>query len=101
MITGFRCELTQDVDAMWESDASAEWERLNEEDPAEDKIRDAAHDIHDTWEKLSDALDCLATAADKVENTVAYDKVVSFMNELEDFQCGIHIMMGAMERGRC
>ena len=35
----------QDVDAMWEADAAAEWERLNAPDPMENEMKEAAEQI--------------------------------------------------------
>ena len=91
---------SQDVGAMWEADAAAEWERLNADEPVEDKLKGASDAMYSAWEKISDALDYLATAAEKVDETPAYDKVVSLLNDLEDLQCDIHEMKENWERGR-
>ena len=57
--------------------------------------------MYSAWEKISDALDYLATAAEMVDETPAYDKVVSLLNDLENLQCDIYEMKEKMEGGRC
>ena len=100
MITGFRTEPTQDVDAMWEADAAAEWERLNAPDPDDGKLTDAAYYMGYGKDKIEEALDELATAAKRAEGTVAYDRIVSLIDALDDLSSEIHILKIKLEEGK-
>ena len=99
MITGFRTEPTQDVDAMWEADAAAEWERLNEPDPDEDKLKDAADDFVTAYEHMCEAVQALYDAYKTVEGTIAEDKVASMMNDVEDLATEVSIMKNHLKEG--
>lgn len=99
MITGFRTEPMQDVDTMWESDASAEWERQNEDTPEEEKYMEAAYDMKRVWETLSEAVDRLAEVADGLDGTPGYDRIVSLIDDLEEYQNEVMVMKNHMEKG--
>lgn len=101
MLTGFRTEPVQDIDAMYEADTAAEWERLNEEPEDAEKYRDAASEMEDACEKLGDAMNYMSDAAHEADGTVGYDRVVSLMNDLEDIYCEILILKNHMKEGRC
>ena len=101
MITGFRTEPTQDVDAMWEADAAAEWERLNEEPEEAEEYREAASEMESACEELINAIDSMSDAAKEVNGTVGYDRIVSLMNDLEDIYSDILILKNHMKEGWC
>ena len=102
MITGFRFEATQDVSAMWEADAAAEWERLNADDPDAEKMKDAAVTLDDVYDRIGDAMDSLSDAAKEVDDTGApYDKVISLLDALNDLQSEVYCLKLNFERGRC
>ena len=90
----------QDVDVMIENAMAQEWEELTDV-PDEEKCMDASYEMGYAWEKISDALDFLATAAEKTEGTVAYDKIVSLLDDLDDLQTEIHIMKEKLRKGGC
>lgn len=94
-----RPEIEQDVGSMWESDASAEWERLNEITPDEERIMTAAREMEYALDHLSEAIDELATVAEMVDETVAYDRIVSQQDALEKLQDEIRTLKKRMERG--
>ena len=100
MITGFRNEPTQDVDAMWEADAAAEWERINETTDDEHKFIEASYHLDKAWDMISEGFTALADAAGEAEGTVAEDRIVSIMNAIEDLSEEIRIMKEKMRKGR-
>lgn len=99
MGTGFKTEPMQDIDTMLESDASAEWERQNEDTPEEEKYMEAAYDMNRVWETISEAVDRLAEVADEVDGTPGYDRIVSLIDDLEEYQNEVMVMKNHMEKG--
>ena len=91
----------KDAGWMWEQDAANQWERENADDAEEDKLKEAAYELSRAWEAMSDALDILATAAEKVEGTAAYDKVCSLIDDLDSLQTDVAAMKTLMRKGRC
>ncbi len=89
----------QDAGSMWESDAAAEWERLNEIEPDEERIMTASREMEYALTHLSDAIDELATVAEMVDETIAYDRIVSQQDALEKLQDEIRTLKKRMERG--
>ena len=82
----------QDVDAMWEADAAAEWERLNEPDQYEKVLKDAATDLEKAVAELRVVLDRLEDASAVLSETPMQAKIDSFIETLEDIKydlCGI------------
>lgn len=97
-----RAEQTwQDVGAMWEADAAAQWERENEVPDEYYKQKESAYYVHQAWYKLCDVLDEMADAVHEVENTSAEDKVQSLLNDIEDIQDEVMGMFKKLERGEC
>ena len=89
----------QDVDAMWESDAAAEWERLNEPDPYEKQLRDAALDLSLAIEPISKAEDYLMDAVADVSETPMEAKVVALLDSLEDLEYSIKALQEKYGKG--
>ena len=101
MITGFRTEPTQDVDAMWEADAAAEWERLNADDPEEEKIKSAGWWLSSAYDSVAEAMTSIGEAVKEADGTVAYDRIVSLLDDLSDLQTELYIMRDNMKEGHC
>lgn len=89
----------QDVDAMWEADAAAEWERLNEPDPAENQMKEAAVKIEKGLKKINDGLDALADAMISLAGTPMQYKVESYMEGIENLVSELGILKDHYERG--
>ena len=94
-------DLEQDVQAMWEADAAAEWERISKPDEDAEKMMDAAPAVRDSYHFICKAMDALYDAFKEVEGTVAEDKIASLMNDLEDLQDDVLSMKCDLERGEC
>lgn len=92
MITEFRTAPTQDVDAMWEADAAAEWERINDVPDYSEQYKEAALDMKEATDGISTAIDLLSEAVEAVKGTDAEDKIVSLLNDLDDLWTDIRIM---------
>ena len=102
-MTMFECgrpeTLWQDVDAMWEADAAAEWERLNEPDPSEKALKEAAKMLVGVVESLDKATDSVAEAVNILEGTPMEDRVASIMDDLEDICCDVRRMQSNFSKG--
>lgn len=92
MITDFRTAPTQDVDAMWEADAAAEWERINDVPDYSEQYKEAALDMKEATDGISTAINLLSEAVEAVKGTDAEDKIVSLLNDLDDLWTDIRIM---------
>ena len=87
------------VDAMWEADAAAEWERLNEPDPAEDQMKEAAGLISKGLSRIDDGLGWISDAVAILDGTPMADKVQSLMESIEDLAVDLGILKNHYERG--
>lgn len=92
MITDFRTAPTQDVDGMWEADAAAEWERINDVPDYSEQYKEAALNMKEATDGISTAIDLLSEAVEAVKGTDAEDKIVSLLNDLDDLWTDIRIM---------
>ena len=90
----------QDVDFMIEAEAAAEWERLNADDPDEEKFKNAGRELGYAIDHMRDALDSVFDAAKEAENTDAYDKIMSLLNDLDDLKGEVYIMKEKLKEGR-
>ena len=80
------------VQAMWEADAAAEWERLNAPDPFEDQMKKSAVEIHEAVKAIETALYRLVDAGYELEDTPMMAKVDSFYEELDDIQFSLKML---------
>lgn len=87
------------VQAMWEADAAAEWERLNEPDPAEEQMRWAAEWIGNAVESMGRAADWLGDAANKLYDTPMANKVLSYQDDIHDLIVRLKTLKEHYERG--
>ena len=69
--------------AMWEADAAAEWERINEPDPAEKELKEAAKSIEIALDCIDSGLDWISDAVSKLDGSPMADKVQSFLDSFE------------------
>lgn len=89
----------QDVDAIWEADAAAEWERLNAPDPYEKVLKEAAVDLEQSRSAFEALLDRLADASATLSETPMQAKIDSFIDTLEDLKYDLWAIKIHWERG--
>lgn len=87
------------VQAMWEADAAAEWERINAPDPAEREMKDAAESLQAALDNIDIGLDWIADAVSKLEETPMADKVQSFLDDFEKLANALEVLKDHYERG--
>ena len=87
------------LDYMVEQAAATEWERINEPDPCESQMKDAALDMRLAIEMIEKAEDYLADAVEDVRDTPMEDRVATFLNLLEDLHIDIGMLAKKYERG--
>ena len=80
---GMTGRTTLDAQAMWEADAAAEWERINEPDESEEKLKDAAELVGNAYDSMANAIQWLYDASKEAEGTIAEDRIKSVMDDLE------------------
>lgn len=101
-MTMFECcrpeTLWQDVDAMWQASAAAEWERLNEPDPDEGRKVEAAKVLDRVLAQLVEVEDLIEEAADKVSELPAEDRIGSYVEDIGDMRHEIGTLAEQLRR---
>lgn len=87
------------LDYMVEQAAAMEWERINEPDPCEKQMKEAALDMRLAIEMIEKAEDYLVDAVEDVRDTPMEDSVATFKNLLEDLHIDIGMLAKKYERG--
>ena len=87
------------LDAMWQAEAAAEWERLNEPDPAEKQMKEAAKHISEGLSEIDSGLDKISEAVSALYDTPMADKVQSFLDSIEDLAVDLGLLKNHYERG--
>ena len=88
-----------EVQEMWERDTAALWERLNEPDPAEKQMGEAAKELRLADIELSISEDLVAAAAEAVKGFPMEDVLLSFYDQLEELRFGLKMLGEKYERG--
>ena len=94
-----RTPVVQDVSAMWEADAAAEWERINADDPYHDQMIGAACSLDISFDHLDKALDFIADALNEVDGTPMESVVREFYDKLDDLKYSVSVTRDKYERG--
>lgn len=90
----------QNVDAMWEADAAAEWERLNEPDPFENEMIEAAVHLKEAIKNLNKAVDSIMEADSELEGSPMEDVVGSYVIDIENLISNLKSLENKYERGK-
>lgn len=91
--------MSQDVDAMWEADAAAEWERINAPDPCEAQLKLAAKAMTEAAHFMDVAEDHLYDAAADLYETPMEAKVGSFLDQLQDLRIALQLLAETYGKG--
>ena len=91
--------INQDVDAMWEEEAAAEWERLNAPDPYEKQMISAACSLDIAHDHLNKALDYISDALAELDETPMEKGIRELLDQLDDLNCSVVKIKGHYERG--
>ena len=83
----------------WERSTEEAWEKLNEPDPAEDEMQEAAGYMKQALEHTSKACIHLAEAVDALSGYPMENVVQSLYDELLDLELSIRQTMEKYERG--
>ena len=87
------------VQAMWEADAAAEWERINAPDPAERQMKEAADSLDIALDNIDSGLDWISDAVSKLDELPMANKVQSFLDDFEKLAKGLEALKDHYERG--
>lgn len=87
------------VDQMVENAALALWEELNEPDPAEQEMKEAAVLISSCLKDVSTGLFHLEDAISALDGTPMADKLQSYMDQFDDLVIGLRELREHYERG--
>lgn len=88
------------VQAMWEADAAAEWERLNAPDPCEKEMQKAAVDLRFATDLMDKAENSLYDALSELSETPMEDKVTSFLDDLQNLRIALQELAEKYGRGQ-
>lgn len=94
-----RMPMVQDVSAMWEADAAAEWERLNAPDKYHKQLVGAAASLDIAVDKLDKAMDYIADAVSEVDGTPMELTVRDLYDKLDDLKYTVSCLKDKYERG--
>ena len=100
MITGFRTEPTQDVDAMIEADAAAEWERINDTHEIEELVEAGKKNLDDALAEMNKAVYQLLGIEEDFSGTTIEDKIASIRDDLDNLTVDLRAIKTDMERWR-
>ena len=89
----------QNVSAMWEAEAAAEWERINADDPYHNQMIKAACAMDIAVDHLDKALDFLLDALSAVDNTPMENRVKELLEKAEDIKVDVDMQKDKYERG--
>ncbi len=89
----------QNVDAMWEADAAAEWERLNEEDANLEKCKQAEKTIEKVLDFIDSAKDYLIAAEEDADGLPITDRMASIENDLDNLWCDLNAIKKRLKKG--
>ena len=87
------------IELMVANAASEEWELINEPDPYEKYLKDAAKDIKEALRLIDEGLDTLDSAVSTLCGTPMADKLQSFLDAFDDLSLGLKSMKDHYERG--
>lgn len=87
------------LEALNDQITTAAWNRLNAPDPAEQALKAAAVSIGEASSFLDICTDRLMEAAEDLKGTPMQDKVLSFVDQLEEIDGFMRAMKKAYERG--
>lgn len=88
-----------DIDAMWEADAAAEWEEINEPDPMEDLMKTAAESISKGLDEIDDGLDWIADAVSTLGDSPMAYRVQSLQDDMVKLAYELERLRDRYERG--
>ena len=87
------------ADVMFETISAEEWERLNEPDPAEDALKDAAESIRKALVGIDDGCDWIADAVAILSETPMADKLQSILDDFTNLANDLEGLRDHYERG--
>ena len=87
------------VDEMWEASAAAEWERINEADPAESRLKEAGAVLKSALELIGSGTLRLYDAVAILDETPMGDKVNSILESMEELETELKSMAQHYEKG--
>ena len=87
------------VQEMVEAEAARKWEELNEPDPAEKEMKEAAESIKKALDNIDCGLDWISDAVSKLDGLPMADKVQSFLESFENLANELETLGKKYERG--
>jgi len=84
---------------LWQIDPLAEWEMLNTPTPEQERRKDAADSLSVAISKLKECILWIDHASGDVDGMPAADRIMSFINSLEDVQSDMEKMQKKLAEG--
>jgi len=87
------------IQQMEEDARNRMWEDLNEPDPAESQMKEAADSLEVALDKIDDGLDWISDAVSKLDELPMANKVQSFLDDFEKLANALEVLKDHYERG--
>ena len=76
-----------------------EWEKMNADDPFEERYKSASICLDDAYEHMCEALDNIAEALREVDGTDASERVEELLDDLNDLEIDVNILRKKLKKG--
>ena len=83
----------------WQIDPLAEWELLNTHTPDQERRKDAADSLKVAIIRLGECISWIDHASGDVDGMPEADRIMSFLNSLEDLSCDIEKLQKKLAEG--
>ena len=88
-----------ETELMEESARNQQWEEINDTEAIEARYQDFTVDMRMAIDDLDRAVDWLETAADGAEGLPAENKILSSVDDLNDFASNLRILLRNLKNG--
>ena len=88
------------VQAMWEADAAMKWEQMNQPDPLETNMVDAARSMDKAMDLFRKVIDLMYDAEVILKDSPMADRVGSYVGDMEEMRDQIRYLTGLFKRGK-
>lgn len=83
----------------WQIDPMTEWEMINTQTPDQERRKDSADSLSVAISRLQECISWMDHASGDVDGMPEADRIMSFLNSLEDLSCDIEKLQKKLAEG--